>query len=126
MGRKRKEPKIECIAYLSTVGNVDKAEIFENRQLKYICEYARAHNIDVVEIERRNAFGMNNVNRQFRLLASLIRQKRVDGVIITNMASVSANMEDAYRKVGMIRAAGGVMVTVDEGRLEMDIMEVAV
>lgn len=125
MGRKkRREPKIECIAYLSTTGDVERAEIFENRQEKYIREYAKAHNIDVVGIERRHAFGMRDVDRQFRQMALLIRQRRVDGVIVANMAAVSSDMEDAYRKVGMIRAAGGSMVTVDEGRLGMDIREV--
>ena len=121
--RKQSEPRIECIAYLSTAGDVEKAEVFENRQERYIREYARAHNIDVVGVERRHAFGMQSVNRQFRQMASLIRQKRVDGVIVSNMAAVSSDMEDAYRKVGMIRAAGGYMVTVDEGRLGMEIRE---
>ncbi len=123
MSRNNKEKKIECIAYLSTNGTLDKAERDENRQERYIREYAKAHNIDVVGVVRRHAFGMNDVNRQFRLMATLIDQKRVDGVIVANMAAVSQGLEDAYRKVGMIKAAGGHFVTVDEGRLEMNIRE---
>lgn len=122
--RKKKETKIECIAYLSTEGDVEKAEIYENRQERYIREYAKAHNIDIVGIERRHAFGMQDVNRQFHRMASLVANKKVDGVIVTNMAAVSTDLVDAYRKVGMIRAAGGYMVTVDEGRLGMNIWEV--
>ena len=123
--KKKKEIHIECIAYLSTEGDVERAEKYENRQERYIREYAKAHNIDVVGIVRRHAFGMNDVNRQFREMAALIKKNRVDGVIVANMASVSADLEDAYRKVGMIKAAGGYMVTVDEGRLEMGIREVS-
>ena len=122
--RKEKEPKIECIAYLSTECDLDRAEKTENKQARYIREYAKAHNIDIVGIERRHSFGMQDVNRQFRKMALLISQKRVDGVIAANMAAVSSDMEDAYRKVGMIRAVGGYMVTVDEGRLGMNILEV--
>lgn len=123
--KKKKELKIECIAYLSTEGDIERAEKYENRQERYIREYAKAHNIDVVGIVRRHAFGMNDVNRQFREMVALIKKNRVDGVIVANMASVSADLEDAYRKVGMIKAAGGYMVTVDEGRLEMEIREVS-
>jgi len=122
--RKKKEPKIECIAYLSTEGDLEKAEIYENRQERYIREYAKAHNIDIVGIERRHAFGMQDVNLQFHRMALLVANKKVDGVIVTNMAAVSTDLVDAYRKVGMIRAAGGYMVTVDEGRLGMNIREV--
>lgn len=121
--RRRREPRIECIAYLSTGGAVDQAERLENRQERYIREYARAHNIDIVGIERRHAFGMRDVERQFRQMALLIRQKRVDGVNVANMSVVSSGMEDAYRKVGIIKAVGGHMVTVDEGRLGMEIKE---
>ena len=119
---RRKEPKLECIAYLSTEGDAEKAEISENRQARYIREYAKAHNIDVVGIVRRHSFGMNYVNRQFRQMAGLILQNRVQGVIVANMAAVATTVEDAYRKVGMINEAGGVMVTVDEGRLGMNII----
>ena len=123
--RKKIEPAIECIAYLSTTGDVEHAKCFEDRQERYIRDYARAHNIDIVGIVRRHAFGMKDVNRQFRQMAQIIAQGRVDGVITANMAAVSADLEDAYRKVGIIKAAGGVMVTVDEGRLGMDIRGVA-
>ena len=123
MSRKQKELRVDCLAYLSTEGDPEKAEIFENRQARYIHEYARAHNVNVVGIIRRNALGMSAVNRQFRQMAEMITHKKVDGVIAANMALVSKDMEDGDRKVGMICAAGGVMITVDEGRLGMNIKE---
>lgn len=51
----------------------------------------------------------------------LIRAKRVDGVVIANMAAVSDSIPDAFYKVGQIIDAGGIIVTVDEGRLDMNI-----
>ena len=125
MSRKKRRKRIGCIAYLSTSGDIEKADLFENRQLRYISDYARAHQIDVIGIERRHAFGMGDVNRQFREMAGIIAQRRAEGVIVANMAAVSSDLEDAYRKVGMIKAAGGVIVTVDEGWLGMNIMEAA-
>jgi len=37
------------------------------------------------------------------------------------MAAVSSSLADAYFKVGLIIEAGGVVVTVDEGRLDLNI-----
>lgn len=38
------------------------------------------------------------------------------------MQYVSSDLEDAYYKIGMIKAAGGQFITVDEGNLGMDIV----
>ena len=69
----------------------------------------------------RNGLGQGDCNRQMEKIAQLISQKRVEGVIVANMMSISLNVPDAYYKVGKIKAAGGVIVTVDEGPLGMDI-----
>ncbi len=122
--KKRCEERIECIAYLSTTGNLNSIERSENRQEKYIREYAKAHNIDIVGVWRRHGFGMGDVNRQFDRMVSLIANKKVDGIIVANMMAISYDIPEAYYKVGKVRAAGGVMVTVDEGRLGMKIVEV--
>lgn len=37
------------------------------------------------------------------------------------MAAVSNSVPDAFYKVGQIIDAGGIIVTVDEGRLDMNI-----
>ena len=52
--RKKKEPIIEVIAYLSTTGSLWETEKREKNQERYIREYARAHNIEIVGIMRRN------------------------------------------------------------------------
>lgn len=119
---KKKEPRYECIAYLSVEADLNKVDRLEDKQLKYIKEYAKAHNILIVGIMRRHGFSMNDVYRNFRQIALLISKKRVDGVIAAGMKYVSSDMEDAYCKVGMIKAAGGQFVTVDEGNLGMNIV----
>ena len=51
--------------------------------------------------------------------------KKVSGVVVANMAAVSSSLADAYYKVGLIIEAGGVVATVDEGRLDMHSKEVS-
>ena len=119
---KKKEPRYECIAYLSVEAELDKVDRLEDKQLKYIKEYAKAHNILIVGVMRRHGFSMNDVFRNFRQISYLIGKKRVEGVIVAGMQYVSSDLEDAYYKIGMIKAAGGQFVTVDEGNLGMDIV----
>lgn len=119
---KKFEARYECIAYLSVEADLDKVDRLEDKQLKYIKEYAKAHNILIVGIMRRHGFSMNDVFRNFKQIASLIGKKRVDGVIVAGMKYVSSDVEDAYYKIGMVKAAGGQFVTVDEGNLGMNIV----
>ena len=119
---KKKEPRYECIAYLSVEAELDKVDRLEDKQLKYIKEYAKAHNILIVGVMRRHGFSMNDVFKNFRQIAHLIGKKRVEGVIVAGMQYVSSDLEDAYYKIGMIKAAGGQFITVDEGNLGMDIV----
>lgn len=119
---KKKNPRYECIAYLSVEAELDKVDRLEDKQLKYIKEYAKAHNILIVGVMRRHGFSMNDVFRNFRQIAHLIGKKRVEGVIVAGMQYVSSDLEDAYYKIGMIKTAGGQFVTVDEGNLGMDIV----
>lgn len=121
--RKKKEPRIECVAYLSVSGELQGIEKREKKQERYIREYANAHNIDIVGVIRRNGLGQMEVNRHIDSITQLIRKNKVEGIIVANMMAISADIPDAYYKVGKIRAAGGVIVTVDEGRLELGIKE---
>lgn len=113
--KKKKEPVVEAIAYLSTTGPLWETEKRERNQERYIREYAKAHNVEIVGVMRRNGLGQGDCNQQFEKIAQLIRQKRVEGVIVANMMAVSLDIPDAYYKVGKIKAAGGVIITVDEG-----------
>lgn len=51
----------------------------------------------------------------------MIRKKQISGVVVANMAAISSSVADAYFKVGLVIEAGGIVVTVDEGRLDMHI-----
>lgn len=121
--KKKKEPRIECIAYVSTQGNLRRVEIAERKQERYIREYAKAHNVDIVEVRYRCGMGQAIVNQHIDEIAHLISRKRVDGIIVANTMSISTSVPDAYQKVGKICAAGGTFVTVDEGRLSLNIKE---
>ena len=79
-------------------------------------------NIKVVGVMRRHGFCMNDVFRNFKQIALLIGKKRVQGVIVAGMKYVSSDIEDAYSKIGMVKAAGGQFITVDEGNLGMNIV----
>lgn len=117
MGKKKKEAKLVCVAYLSTDGDINGVERREKKQLKYIVEYAKAHNIKIKNIYHRDVAGMADVNKHLQYMIGLIRKGEIDGIIVSRMMSISNDIPDAYKKVGMVYEAGGTMVTVDEGRL---------
>lgn len=121
---KKKKKMIECVEYLSVIAPVEKAYMLENKQRKYIREYVANKEYKIVGTMRRNGFSQRDVNRQWQELVSKIQDKQVQGVVIANMAAVAEDLPDAYKKVGQIIAAGGIIVTVDEGRLGIANLEV--
>lgn len=121
MSRTRKRKVFDCIEYLSVEALLEKVDYLEDKQSKYIREYVKNKEYSIVGTERRHGFSQRDVNRQWAAIVKLIRDKRVDGVVVANMAAVSDSVPDAFYKVGQIIDAGGIIVTVDEGRLEMNI-----
>ena len=89
---KKIETRYECIAYLSVEADLNVVDRLEDKQLKYIKEYAKAHNIKVVGVMRRHGFCMNDVFRNFKQIALLIGKKRVQGVIVAGMKYVSSDI----------------------------------
>ena len=125
MSKKRKkvqEPEIRCIAYLSVTGNENNTEMRERKQLRYIKEYAASHNITITKIMHKDVLGQRDVNLHFERMTSMIREGFVDGIIVANTMSVSNSITDVYMKAGRVAEAGGVMVSVDEGKLLMKIV----
>lgn len=121
MSRKKKRKVFDCIEYLSVEAPLEKVDFLEDKQSKYIREYVKNKEYSIVGTERRHGFSQGDVNRQWAAIVKLIRDKRVDGVVVANMAVVSDSVPDAFYKVGQIIDAGGIIVTVDEGRLDMNI-----
>lgn len=125
LSRKKKEKlKIKCVVYLSTKGELNGTEKSENRQLRYLQDYARAHGLDICRVIRRNGMGQAMVNEHWKHIAELIRQGVVDGVLIVNTEAVSVGVPDAFYKVGQIYETGGIVVTVDEGKLGMPVRRI--
>lgn len=121
MSRRKKRKIYDCIEYLSVEAPLEKVDYLEDKQSKYIREYVKNKEYSIVGTERRHGFSQGDVNRQWAAIVRLIKAKRVDGVVVANMAAVSDSVPDAFYKVGQIIDAGGIIVTVDEGRLDMNI-----
>lgn len=100
-----------------------KVDYLEDKQSKYIHEYVKNKEYCIVGTMRRHGFSQRDVDRQWGDIVDKIRRKKVDGVVIANMAAVSVNLLDAYVKVCEVVEAGGIIVTVDEGRLGLNIKE---
>ena len=121
---KEKGIKLECIAIVSancSVRRSEQVEKLEKKQEAYIRKYAKAHGIKIIGVLYGNGLGRNELNKKFLHVVELIRKRRVEGVIVVNMRILSASLEDAYCKVGKVRSAGGEIISVDEGRLRLDI-----
>lgn len=114
---------VDCIEYLSVNASLDKVNMLEDKQSKYIHEFVANKEYRIVGTMRRHGFSQRDVNRQWADIVSKISNKQIQGVVVANMAVVADDLPDAYRKVGEIVAAGGIIVTVDEGRLSMNIKE---
>ena len=119
-----KGKKIECIAIVSSrcdMRYAEQIEKLEKGQEAYIRKYAKAHGIKIVDVIHGNSQGQSEINKKFLRVVELIRNGKVQGLIAVNMRIISADLEDAYSKVGKVRSAGGEIVTVDEGRLRLNI-----
>lgn len=121
MSRKKNEEPIKCIAYLSVKDELRNIERAENRQFRYLREYAEAHHIHISQVIRRKGMGQAVVNAQWLSMIAMIRQGIVDGILIAGTEAVSTSVPDSFYKIGQVCEAGGIVVTVDEGRLGLPI-----
>ena len=122
---RKKIRKMDCIEYLSVQAPLEKVNMLEDKQSRYIHDFAKRSEFHIVGKIRRNGFSQRDVDRQWMQIVNMIRKKQISGVVVANMAAVSSSLADAYYKVGLIIEAGGVAATVDEGRLDMHIKEVS-
>ncbi len=122
--RNRKEKTLRAVVYLSAKGNEKTVEQKEKNQLKYIREYAKAHNIQIVKIMHRSIMGNYVVNTHFQKMVDMIFKKEVEMILVSKISGIAKNLEDAYRKIGKVIQAGGCIVTVDEGEMKPPIQMV--
>lgn len=119
--KKNEKLRLMCIAYLSTEGSLYEIQRQEDRQLKYLREYAKANNIDICLLVRRKGMGQIVINRQWEVMANLVSKGKADGILIANTETISSNVPDVFYKIGQIYEAGGIVISVDEGRLSMPV-----
>lgn len=125
--KKRVEKRKNCFMYLSTEGDLFHAKERERKQYKYIMEYANAHNIHIVKVFNRDVAAQPVVDRHFAQMVEWVRRGKADGIIVAAMMCISRDIPDAFKKIGEIKVAGGVMISVDDGNdLDMDVKEVGV
>ena len=120
---KKKEKRINCFVYLAVEADEQSVEMKEKKQLRYIKEYAVAHNIHIVKVYHRDVLGRYDVNSHFKCMLQKIANQEADGILLANMGAISKSIADAYYKVGLVISSGGQMITVDEGKLSMNIKE---
>ena len=71
----KKADRIKCIAYLSSTGSISLAQRKEDGQLIQIQRYARKHNLEIVDVVRRNGFGWQSVIKQFEDIKAMMHKK---------------------------------------------------
>ena len=118
---RRKKKTVECIEYLSVSAPLDKVDRLEDKQSKYIHEYVKNKEYMIVGTERRHGFSKKDVDRQWQQIVNKIRKKQVEGVIVANMRAVTDNFVDAAKKIAQVQSAGGIVITVDDGQLLLNL-----
>lgn len=122
MAHKRKAKKnIRCIVYLATVADEDTVDRKEQKQLRYIREYAKAHQLQIVKVFHRSILGQMDTNRHYQNIVKRIQSEEAEAILLANMGMISQSLPDAYGKVGQMLEAGGRVITVDEGELKLNL-----
>ena len=122
MAHKRKAKKnIRCIVYLATVADENTVDQKERKQLRYIREYAKAHQLQIVKVFHRSILGQMDMNRHYQNIVKRIQSGEAEAILLANMGMISQSLLDAYGKVGQMLEAGGRGITVDEGELKLNL-----
>lgn len=102
---RRKIKKMDCIEYLSVQAPLEKVNMLEDKQSKYIHEFVKRKEYSIVGKIRRNGFSQRDVDRQWNQIVNMIRKKQISGVVVANMAAISSSVgmnEDTRRNVDRI------------------------
>lgn len=121
--KKLNEPEIESIAFIVVNCPLHQVEWREKKQERAIREYAKAHNIKIVQVENTHGFSQSDVNVKFNKIVSLINKKKIESVIVYDLMTISSDIRDAYLKAALIHEAGGKMISVRDKVLKLDLYE---
>ena len=121
----REAEPIRCIIFLSSdeVDNFDMAARKEDKQLRYISEYTKAHNLEPMRIVRRGCFEGHVKNSLFHRIIAYMEQGKAEALLVANMYAISNGVADAYFRVGMVKEKEFRVITVDEGELGMKLYQ---
>lgn len=121
--KKNKQPMetIRCIVFLSSDENdsFEQAEKKEDKQWRYVSEYADAHGLISMKIVRRGCMAPMVANQMFLNCLEMMRQGLDEALLVANMNYIAYGERDIYEKVGIIRENGFRIFTVDDGELKM-------
>ncbi len=128
MRRNRKKKKmaqnpIRCIILLSVETKFEDFEKKEDRQLKYITEYAKANNLVPMKIIRKGCLGASGKRTILGRAIKLLDTGIAEAILVANMESISYGIADAYMRVGMVKEHGYRVFSVDEGELELKLYQ---
>lgn len=73
---RRKIKKMDCIEYLSVQAPLEKVNMLEDKQSKYIHEFVKRKEYSIVGKMRRNGFSQRDVDRQWNQIVSMIRKSK--------------------------------------------------
>lgn len=123
--KNRKQQEIPCIVFLSSneKDSFESAKAKEDKQFKYISEYADAHGLVPVRIVRRGCMGRKVCNDLFMQCIARMRMGRARAILVANMHSIAACESDAYKMVGLVIQNGFRIFSVDDhGELKMGLI----
>ena len=120
MAKKRIKKYIPCAVYLSVEADDHNRDYKEEKQLRYIKDFCNSKGLDIVKVYSSGGIGYVDMKRHLMGMAKKISQGEFQAVVVANMKCIASNEVDAYSKVGIITASGGMMYSVDEGLLGLN------
>ena len=133
MRRNRKKKKVSkypvrCIGLLSVESQegTDYVEKKENKQLRYIEEYAKANNLIPMKILRKGMLGVSGKRALLGNAIKLLEKGVAEAILVANMESISYGIADAYMRVGIVKEHGYRVFSVDEGELGLNLYQQAI
>lgn len=113
--------KMRAIAYLGADAFAAGDETKKEKQWKYIKEYSRAHNIEVVKVFDISYLSKAMRSEQIKRITDAIYHRKADALIVTKTKIVADDIVSVYKVAGNIAAVGGKLITVDEGEVFLNI-----
>lgn len=84
--RMARQENIPCIVFLATdEESFELAEKKEDRQLRYINQYADAHGLIPMKIVRKSCFAPYVVNQMYSRCIDWMQQGKAEAILVANM-----------------------------------------